>query len=115
MAKSKTCDFCDNKAAIEIDKTFLCAKHYFRRLEAVDVTFGPKSHSQNHWSVLLRELRSEAGLTQRELSKRSRISQRTIADYENTIEPRQLSIYKVERLLSELGYDLDAVLAQKNV
>ena len=115
MAKSKTCDFCDNKAAIEVDKTSLCAKHYFRRLEAVDVTFGPKSHSQNHWSVLLRELRSEAGLTQRELSKRSRISQRTIADYENTIEPRQLSIYKVERLLSELGYDLDAVLAQKNV
>jgi transcriptional regulator with XRE-family HTH domain len=81
----------------------------------VDVTFGPKSRSQNHWSVLLRELRSESGLTQRELSKRTRISQRTIADYENTLEPRQLSIYKVERLLAELGYDLDAVLAQKNV
>jgi len=115
MAKNKTCNFCDNKAAIRIDKTFLCTKHYSQRLEFVDVTFGPKSRSQNHWSVLLRELRSESGLTQRELSKRTRISQRTIADYENTLEPRQLSIYKVERLLAELGYDLDAVLAQKNV
>jgi len=54
-------------------------------------------------------------LTQRDLSRKTRMSQRTVADYENTLEPRQLSIYKVERLLSALGYELDAVLVKKNV
>tara|TARA_R110002020_G_scaffold93109_1_gene224772 strand:+ start:447 stop:578 length:132 start_codon:yes stop_codon:yes gene_type:complete len=43
------------------------------------------------------------------------MSQRTIADYENVQVPRQLSIYKVERLLAEFGYDLNAVLMKKNV
>jgi hypothetical protein len=43
------------------------------------------------------------------------MSQRTVGDYENTLEPRELSIYKVERLLAALGYELDAVLAKKNV
>ena len=81
----------------------------------VDVPCGPKSHRQNHWSVLLRDLRSEAGLTQRDLSLITKMSQRTIADYENIHEPRQLSVYKVERLLEALGYDLDAVLAKKDV
>ena len=30
-------------------------------------------------------------------------------EYENTNKPRQLSIYKVEKLLDALGYDLDAI------
>tara|TARA_Y100001951_G_scaffold104317_1_gene115552 strand:+ start:1431 stop:1778 length:348 start_codon:yes stop_codon:yes gene_type:complete len=115
MLKNKKCNSCDNKAVIELNKTLLCAKHYFAHLSSVEVPFGPKSRSQNHWSVLLRDLRSEAGLTQRELARRTRMSQRTIADYENIHDPRQLSIYKVERLLSELGYELDAVLVKKNV
>jgi transcriptional regulator with XRE-family HTH domain len=71
--------------------------------------------SQNYWSVLLRDLRFEARLTQRDLARRTRMSQRTIADYENVQVPRQLSIYKVERLLAEFGYDLNAVLMKKNV
>jgi len=116
MLENKTCDFCDTKAAVEIDKTLLCAKHYFKLPEEpVEVTPKPKKPPPNHWSVLLREIRADAGLTQRVLSRKTRISQRTIADYENTLEPRQLSIYKVERLLSALGYELDAVLVKKNV
>ena len=71
--------------------------------------------SQNYWSVLLRDLRFEARLTQRDLARRTRMSQRTIDDYENVQVPRQLSIYKVERLLAEFGYDLNAVLIKKNV
>ena len=115
MLKNKTCDFCDTKAAVEIDKILLCAKHYFKLPESVEVTPEPKKPLPNHWSVLLREIRADAGLTQRVLSRKTRISQRTIADYENTLEPRQLSIYKVERLLAVLGYELDAVLVKKNV
>ena len=115
MSKNKKCNFCDNKSVIESNKILLCAKHYFVQLSSVEVPFGPKSRSQNHWSVLLRDLRSEAGLTQRELARRTRMSQRTIADYENIHDPRQLSVYKVERLLAELGYELDAVLVKKDV
>jgi len=115
MPKKKKCDFCKNKSAIVIDGKNLCSKHYFHRINEEDLTFGPKSHEENHWSVLLRDLRQEAKLTQRELSRRTKISQRTIADYETTLEPRQLSIYKVEIILRELGYEIDAVLVQKNV
>jgi DNA-binding XRE family transcriptional regulator len=115
MAKKKKCDYCPNKASVTIEGKNLCPKHYFHKLNEVDIPFGPKSRRENHWSVLLRELRSEAGMTQRDLARKTRMSQRTIADYENISYPRQLSIYKVERLLKELGYDLDAVLAKKNV
>ena len=115
MLEDKTCDFCDTKAAVEIDKTLLCAKHYFKQPESVEVTPEPKKPLPNHWSVLLREIRADSGLTQRDLSRKTRMSQRTVADYENTLEPRQLSIYKVERLLAVLGYELDAVLVKKNV
>ena len=115
MLKNKTCAFCNNEAAVEIDTTFLCAKHYFKQPEPVEITPEPKTPLPNHWSVLLREIRADAGLTQRDLSRKTRMSQRTVADYENTLEPRQLSIYKVERLLAVLGYELDAVLVKKNV
>ena len=115
MLKNKTCAFCDNEAAVEIDKILLCAKHYFTRPELVEDSPDPKTPLPNHWSVLLREIRADAGLTQRDLSRKTRMSQRTVADYENTLEPRQLSIYKVERLLAVLGYELDAVLVKKNV
>jgi len=115
MFENKTCDFCDTKAAVETDKTFLCAKHYFKLPESVEVTPEPKKSLPNHWSVLLREIRADSGWTQRDLSRKTRISQRTIADYENILEPRQLSIYKVESLLAVLGYELDAVLVKKNV
>ena len=47
MLENKTCDFCDTKAAVEIDKTFLCAKHYFKLPEeSVEVTPNPRSRSQ---------------------------------------------------------------------
>ena len=115
MAKKKKCDLCKNVASAIVGGQNLCGKHYFNKMIVVDAPFGPTSKVENHWSVLLRDLRTEAGLTQRELARRTRMSQRTIADYENMLDPRQLSIYKVERLLNELGYDLDAVLVKKNV
>jgi len=115
MAKKNNCDYCPNKASVTVEGKNLCPKHYFHKLSQVEVPFGPKSKRENHWSVLLRDLRIEARLTQRELARRTRMSQRTIADYENMLDPRQLSIYKVERLLNEMGYDLDAVLVKKDV
>ena len=115
MFENKTCNFCGTNAAVEIDKIFLCAKHYFQQPVSVEITPEPKTPVLNHWSVLLREIRNEAGLTQRELARKTRMSQRTVSTYENTHEPRHLSIYKVERLLAVLGYELDAVLPKKNV
>ena len=54
------------------------------------------------WSRLLRELRRESG-----------ISQRTISDYEDVSTCRQLSIYKVEKLIHVLGYEIDVFLRSK--
>tara|TARA_R100001594_G_scaffold100148_1_gene134662 strand:+ start:11696 stop:11962 length:267 start_codon:yes stop_codon:yes gene_type:complete len=65
--------------------------------------------NSTHWSKIIHELRIENGLTQRQLSERTNIPQRTISEYENTTNPRQLSIYKVEKILESLGYDLEAV------
>jgi DNA-binding XRE family transcriptional regulator len=122
MTENKKCNFCDNKSAIQLGETLLCAKHYFAQLSSKKASnishespLIPKPHSQNHWSILLRDLRYLARLTQRDLAQRTKMSQRTISDYENINAPRQLSIYKVERLLLELGYDLNAVLMKKDV
>ena len=115
MPKKTRCDLCSNKSAVVIDGKNLCSDHYFHKIHAGDKTLGTTSHGENHWSFLLRDLRSEAKMSQRELSSLTKVSQRTIADYENFLEPRQLSIYKVERLLKAFGYDLGAVWVKKNV
>ncbi len=60
-----------------------------------------------HWQVMLRELRKDAGLSMRELAIKADIPQRTIAEYENVKAPRHLSIYKVEKILYALGYEMD--------
>jgi transcriptional regulator with XRE-family HTH domain len=62
----------------------------------------------NHWSNVLLEIRREAGLTRPQLSLLSGIGTSTIENYERRkiAEP---SIYKVEKLLSTMGYDLDAI------
>ena len=65
------------------------------------------------WSRLLRELRRESGISQHALSLRSGISQRTISDYEDVSTCRQLSIYKVEKLIHVLGYEIDVFLRSK--
>ncbi|MDP7182789.1 MAG: helix-turn-helix transcriptional regulator [Alphaproteobacteria bacterium] len=69
-----------------------------------------KPHDPTLWHDLLRELRKEARLTQKELAQYTGLSQRTIADYENPKRGRQLSINKVERIVDTLGYDLDIIL-----
>tara|TARA_R110000744_G_scaffold220483_4_gene339310 strand:+ start:7075 stop:7287 length:213 start_codon:yes stop_codon:yes gene_type:complete len=65
------------------------------------------------WPKLLRDLRKEAGLSQRELSDITGLPQRTLAEYESMINNRHLSIYRVEKILDCLGYDLDACLRDK--
>ena len=55
------------------------------------------------WRHLLKDLRIEAGLTQKQLAAKSSIPQRTIAEYENTGSTREMSIFKVEKLLDTLG------------
>jgi len=62
-----------------------------------------------HWAHLLKTLREESGLSQRQLSRRSGIPQRTLAEYENITKPRHLSIYRVEEILWTLGYELEAL------
>ena len=65
------------------------------------------------WPKLLKDLRKEAGLSQRELADMTGLPQRTLAEYESMINNRHLSIYRVEKILDCLGYDLDACLRYK--
>jgi len=58
----------------------------------------------------LRDLREEAGISQRSLATRAGMPQRTIAEYENVGSMRQLSIYKVELILDSLGYEIEVML-----
>lgn len=73
------------------------------------------SSTQQNWSAILRELRTQAGISQAELAYRASMSQRTVAEYENANVPRQLSIYKVETILAALGYELDAIKVDDHV
>ena len=70
---------------------------------------------RTNWSILLRELRREKGITQKELAYRSHMPQRTIAEYENIGAARQLSIQKIEQILDALGYEIDVFLKVKDV
>ncbi len=58
---------------------------------------------------MIRQAREESGLSQRALAIKAKMPQRTVGEYEKLDVPRELSIYKVERLLDALGYDLDAI------
>tara|TARA_R110000822_G_scaffold4008_3_gene17212 strand:+ start:289 stop:507 length:219 start_codon:yes stop_codon:yes gene_type:complete len=66
-----------------------------------------------NWSILLRDLRLEAKLTQKDLAHRTKMPQRTIAEYESVKLSRQLSIYKVEVILDALGYEIDVFLRDR--
>lgn len=69
--------------------------------------------TDTNWSQLLRELRREARMTQTELAYKTKMPQRTIAEYENVGASRQLSIYKIELILAALGYEIDVFLVEK--
>lgn len=73
------------------------------------------TYENTNWSKLLRELRQEKKLTQKELAHKSKMPQRTIAEYENVGAARQLSIYKIEQILDALGYEIDVFLKVKDV
>tara|TARA_R110002020_G_scaffold27274_6_gene88016 strand:- start:198 stop:434 length:237 start_codon:yes stop_codon:yes gene_type:complete len=66
------------------------------------------------WKKILRQLREEAGLTQQKLALKSTMPQRTIAEYENCGSTRELSIYKIEKILDTLGYEVDVFLKDKS-
>jgi transcriptional regulator with XRE-family HTH domain len=66
------------------------------------------------WKKILRQLREEAGLTQQKLALKSAMPQRTIAEYENCGSTRELSIYKIEKILDTLGYEVDVFLKDKS-
>ena len=63
---------------------------------------------KTHWADILMAIRKEAGLSRPQLSMMSGIGTSTIENYERRkiAEP---SIYKVERLLQAMGYELDAI------
>lgn len=65
---------------------------------------------KTHWADILMVIRKEAGLSRPQLSMMSGIGTSTIENYERRkiAEP---SIYKVERLLKSMGYELDAIKA----
>jgi transcriptional regulator with XRE-family HTH domain len=65
------------------------------------------------WERILKELRNEAGYSQRKLAVKCGMPQRTIAEYENCRGTRELSVYKIERILDTLGYELDIFLKDK--
>ena len=65
------------------------------------------------WKRILKELREETGYTQRELATKCGMPQRTISEYENYGSSRELSIYKIEKILDTLGYEIDIFLKDK--
>ena len=72
----------------------------------------PRQHDLN-WSQVLKDIREETGLTQKDVAARSGLSQRTVAEYENVGLRRQLSVYKVEKILDVLGYDIDIFIRDR--
>ena len=72
----------------------------------------PRQHDLN-WSQVLKDIREETGLTQKDVAARSGVSQRTVAEYENVGLSRQLSVYKVEKILDVLGYDIDIFMRDR--
>jgi transcriptional regulator with XRE-family HTH domain len=63
-----------------------------------------------NWCQLIKELRKEAGISQKDLAVRAQMTQRTVAEYENVGAGRQLSVQKIEAILDALGYEMDVFL-----
>ena len=66
-----------------------------------------------NWSQVLKDLREEAGMTQKDLAYKAKMPQRTVAEYENVGKARHLSIYRVEVLLGILGDEIDVFLRSR--
>ena len=65
----------------------------------------------DHWASILLSIRKESGLTRPELSALSGVGTSTIENYERK-KIKEPSIYKVEQLLSCMGYELDALSSE---
>lgn len=62
-------------------------------------------HGPNFWGNLIRELREERGISQRELARHSGINRNTLRSLESGT---CTSVIHVERLLAFFGYEIDA-------
>jgi|TARA_B110000503_G_C6872281_1_gene299187 transcriptional regulator with XRE-family HTH domain len=62
------------------------------------------------WCHLIRDLRRDSGISQKDIAARARMPQRTFAAYEDIGSGRQLSVQKIERILDALGYEIDVFL-----
>ena len=63
-----------------------------------------------NWCQLIKDLRKESGISQKDIAARARMPQRTFAAYEDIGSGRQLSVQKIERILDALGYEIDVFL-----
>ena len=64
------------------------------------------------WKKMLKELRKEKGLTQKQVCQRSGIAPKLLSEYENIELKGSLSLYVVESILDVLGYDLEVLLKE---
>ena len=70
-------------------------------------------HISTHWAEILKDIRTEAGLTRPQLSILSGIGTSTIENYEHK-KIGEPSIYKIEKLLVAMGYDLAAIKSSED-
>mgnify|MGYP003681570445 CR=1 FL=1 len=64
------------------------------------------------WKKILKDLRKERGITQKELSERCKIHPKLLSEYENIKLKGSLSLYVVETILDALGYELEVLLKE---
>lgn len=63
-------------------------------------------HTATFWGKLIRQLRAEHGVSEREISKRSHVARTTVRKIEaGTGRP---TVPQIEALLGVFGYELDA-------
>lgn len=62
--------------------------------------------SPNFWGNLIRQLREERGISQRELARAADINRNTLREVE---KGRCKSVARIELLLAFFGYELDAI------
>jgi transcriptional regulator with XRE-family HTH domain len=66
--------------------------------------------SENFWGELIKRLRAEQGVTQRQLASEARVNRATLRGIERGEKPGDMDT--MERLLQFLGYEIDAIEVQ---
>jgi len=63
--------------------------------------------ANTNWGLMIRELREEQNVSQRQLSIQAKVNRQTLRNIENGLPHAQFD--HVERCLSVLGYELEAM------